>query len=49
VKQTVANSFATSSAYVKACFDPSLAPKLAGPASSDGRSMLPNYGKYMKR
>ena len=44
--------FATSSEYIKACFNPQLAPKLAAASASLGntsKNLLPDYSKYLKR
>ena len=51
-KQGSPGSFATSAAYIRACFDPNMGPKLAkaaAAASPDGKNVLPDYSKYIKR
>ena len=49
------NKFVKSSAYVKSCFDPEMAPKSAtsspsaSSTSSSSRLVLPDYAKYVKQ
>jgi hypothetical protein len=40
------SKFATSAAYINACFDPAMAPVLA---NSPDSKLLPSYNKYIRR